>query len=151
MPESVSATETVWFALPIAPDETQVWEELAAEAIGAKDRAKLRAVPLFAYDVNYGDEISVMISAEGPTVATGITKDAGNYTFRVWMRQDAGDAAVGDVVAQFGALGCLIEGYGDTLIGLSCGPENAQHVADALEVAELEGRFAYETGRQRTS
>jgi hypothetical protein len=30
VPESVSATETVWFALPIEPDETQVWEGLAA-------------------------------------------------------------------------------------------------------------------------
>jgi hypothetical protein len=151
VPESVSATETVWFALPIEPDETQVWEGLAAEATGAKDRVKLRAVPLFAYDVNYGDEISVMTSAEGQIVATGITKDAGNYTFRVWMREDTGDAAVGDVVAQFGALGCLIEAYGDRLIGLSCSPKNAQHVADALDVAEQEGRFAYETGRQRTS
>jgi Domain of unknown function (DUF4265) len=122
-----------------------------AEATGAKDRVKLRAVPLFAYDVNYGDEISVVTSAEGPIVATGITKDAGNYTFRVWMREDTGDTAVGDVVAQFGALGCLIEGYSDRLIGLSCSPENAQYVADALEVAEQEGRFAYETGRQRTS
>ena len=49
-------------------------------------------------------------------MATGITKDAGNNTLRVWAREDAGDAAM--VVTQFGAPGCLIQGYGDKLIGL---------------------------------
>jgi hypothetical protein len=66
VPESVAATETVWFALPSEVGETQVWEGLAAEKTETKDRVKLRAVPLFAFDVNYGDEISVVASAEGP-------------------------------------------------------------------------------------
>lgn len=151
VPESVAATETVWLALPIETDEVQVWEGLAAETTEAKDRVILRAVPLFAFDVNYGDELSVVTSAEGPLVATGITTDGGNYTFRVAIPEDAGDAAFRDVVAQFGALGCFIEGYSGTLIGLSCCADNAQRVADALKVAEREGRFIYETGRQRTS
>jgi len=149
--ESVAATETVWFALPSEAEEVQVWEGLAAETTEVKDRVKLRAVPLFAYDVNYGDEIAVVASAEGPLVATGITRDAGNYTFRAWMREDAGDAALRDVVTVVGALGCLIEGYSARLIGLSCSPENAQRVADTLAVAEQEGRLTYETGRQPTS
>jgi hypothetical protein len=55
---------------------------------------------MFAYDVNYGDEISVVTSAEGPIVATGVTKNSGNYTFRVWMRQDAGGSALRDVVTE---------------------------------------------------
>ena len=96
---------------------------------------------MFAYDVNYGDELSVVTSAEGSLVATGITKDAGNYTFRVWTHENAGDDAFRDVVTQFGALGCLIEGYSDRLIGLSCSPVNAHDVADALEMAGQEGRF----------
>ena len=151
VPESVAATETVWFALPAGVEEGQVWEGLAAETTKAEDRVKLRAVPLFVYDVNYGDEISVVVSAEEPLVATGITKDAGNCTFRAWMHEDAGDEALRDVVTVFGALGCLIEGHSDGLIGLSCSPEKAQHVADALEVAEKDGRFTYETGRQSNS
>jgi hypothetical protein len=150
VPESVAATETVWFALPIETDQEQVWEGMAAEPTEFKDRFKLRAVPLFAYDVNYGDEISVVTSEEGSLVATGITKDAGNHTFRAWMREDAGDDACRDVVTQFGALGCLIEGYSHRLIGLSCRPENAQAVTDALEVADQGGLITYETGRQRT-
>jgi len=151
VPESVAATETVWFALPGEDAETQIWEGLAAETTETKDRVKLRAVPLFAYDVNYGDEISVVASAEGPLVATGITKDAGNYTFRAWMPEHAGGAALSDVVTVFGELGCLIEGYSDQLVGISCSRENALQVSAALEAAEQEGRFTYETGRQLTS
>jgi hypothetical protein len=45
----------------------------------------------------------------------------------------------------------LIEGYSPRLIGLSCSPENIQDVAQALDVAAQEGRFTYETGRQRRS
>jgi hypothetical protein len=40
--------------------------------------------------------------------------------------------------------------YTESPIGLSCS-RNAQHVADALEVAGQEDRLTYETGRQRTS
>jgi len=157
VPEAVASTETVWLVLPIESRfrlrmrKGRIWEGLAAEATEAKDRVIVRAVPLFAYDVNYGDELSVVTSAEGPLIATGITKDAGNYTFRAWMREDAGDDEFQDVVTQFGALGCLIEGYSDRLIGLSCSPINAHDVADALEMAGQEGRLTYETGRQRTS
>ena len=157
VPEAVAATETVWLVLPDEPRfrltlrKDKIWEGLAAEATEAKDRVIVRAVPMFAYDVNYGDELSVVTSAEGPLVATGITKDAGNYTFRVSMREDAGEDELRDVVNQFGALGCLIEGYSDRLIGLSCSPVNAHDVADALQTAGQEGRFVYETGRQRTS
>ena len=50
-----------------------------------------------------------------------------------------------------GRAGCLIEGYSDRLNGLSSSPENAQHVADALEVAEQGGRFAYEIWSATTS
>lgn len=157
VPEAVAATETVWLVLPFESRfrlrlrRDRIWEGLAAEATEAKDRVIVRAVPLFAYDVNYGDELSVVASAEGPLVATGIANDAGNYTFRVWMREDAGDDEFRDVVTQFGALGCLIEGYSDRLIGLSCSPINAHDVADALEMAGQAGRFTYETGRQLTS
>ena len=84
-------------------------------------------------------------------MATGIAKDSGNYTFRVWLPASATDSGVQEVANEFGPLGCLIEPYGTRLIGLSSGPAEAQAVADALHAGEESGRFLYETGRQRTS
>jgi hypothetical protein len=151
VPASVSANATVWLALPTESDDVQVWEGLAANRGTGDDTVEVRAVPLFAYDVNYGDELSVVVSAEGLLVATGIAKDSGNYTFRVWLPASATDSGVQEVANEFGPLGCLIEPYGTRLIGLSSGPAEAQAVADALHAGEESGRFLYETGRQRTS
>jgi Domain of unknown function (DUF4265) len=81
----------------------------------------------------------------------GVTRDSGNYTFRIWLPASATAGAVQEVVREFGRLGCLIEPYSTRLIGLSSGPREAQAVADALQAGEESGRFLYETGRQRTS
>jgi hypothetical protein len=145
----VSANTTVWLALPTESDDVQVWEGLAANRLTGDDRFEVRAIPFFAYDVNYGDELSVVASAEGLLVATGVTKDGGNYTFRVWLPASATDRAVQEVASEFGHLGCLIEPYSTRLIGLSSGPAEARAVADALHAGE--DRFLYETGRQRTA
>lgn len=144
LPGALDADTTVWLALPVEAGRVQVWEGLAALRMG-EDRVEIRAVPVFAYDLNYGDEVSVVASAEGPLVATGIVKDGGNYTFRVWFPEGALQA----VVAEFGALGCLVESYSARLVGLSCGAGEAQMMADALQAGEAAGRFLYETGRQR--
>lgn len=149
VPGSVDANVTVWLALPPEPGEPQVWEGLAAYRGTRPDRVELRAVPLFAYDVNYGDEVTVVASGEGVLVATGISRVAGSHTFRVWL-EDGSDEMLRDTVTRFGRMGCLIEGYSDRLLGLSCGPDAASAVAAALNAGEQEGRFVYETGRQRT-
>jgi Domain of unknown function (DUF4265) len=150
VPASVEANTTVWLALPAEAGEAQVWEGLAALIGTDTGRVELRAIPLFAYDVNYGDELTVIASQEGPLVATGISNDAGNYTFRVWL-EDGSIDVYREVVAQFGEMGCLVEGYSDKLIGFSCDTEAARDVAAALTAHEREGRLIYETGRQRTS
>lgn len=142
--DSLAADVEVWFALP-DEDGDQVWECLAAAWCKPQLSVHIRAVPLFAYDLSYGDEVGVIASAEGPFVATSKRADSGNHTFRVWI-DDAG-TDLSDVIQQFGRLGCLIEGYSDRLLGLSCRPEQAQVVADALSAAESAGRFVYETGR----
>ena len=53
------------------PGQPQACEGLRAAHREGDDRAQIRAVPLFAHDVNFGDEVSVVPSAEGPLVATG--------------------------------------------------------------------------------
>lgn len=151
VPESVEADLTVWLGLERASDDKRQWEGLAAHPCAGDDRVEVRAVPLFAYDVNYGDEVSVVQSAEGLLVATGVTRDGGNFTFRVWLPAAAEVDEYRRIVTEFGELGCLIEGYSDQLLGLSCGRAESQVVADALHTGERRGRFQYETGRQQTS
>ena len=147
----MSADATVWLALASEAGDLQVWQDLAAHTGTGDNGVEVRAVPLFAYDVNQGNELSVVASPEGTLVATGVTKDNGNYTFRSWLPASATDSAAQEVVREFGPLGCLIEPYSTRLIGLSSGPGEAQAVADALHAGEGSGRFLYETGRQRTS
>lgn len=142
---------TVWLALPCESDGPQVWEGLAVSRLQRVDRVRVCAIPLIAYDVNYGDELAVVASAEGPLVATGVVTNGGNYTFRVWLSGHTGWDAIREVVTEFGGRGCLVEGYSDRLIGLTCGAAEAPAVADALAAGERQGRFLYETGRQRTS
>ena len=45
----------------------RIWEELAAETTEANDRVRLRAVPMFVKDADYGDKLSVLTSTERPS------------------------------------------------------------------------------------
>lgn len=143
-PEAARADTTVWFALP-SDDDQQLWEGLAAES-RVDGSFVIRAVPLFAYDLNFGDRVSAVPSAEGPLVATEVLEDGRRFTFRVALH--VGGASVPEVVESFGSMGCLIEGWSASLVGLSCEETHAQAVADRLAADEEQGRLAYETGRQ---
>ncbi|NUR95090.1 MAG: DUF4265 domain-containing protein [Kribbellaceae bacterium] len=148
-PDSLDADVTVWFGLPAEGNSPRTWEGLVGKRLVDKDTVEIRAIPMFAYDLNYGDEVAVMTSAEGSLVATGMARDGGNYTFRVWL--DHGDAdEMREVITKFAGMGCLVEAYSAKLVALSCPMDAAQDVADALRSGEVEGRFVYETGRQRT-
>ena len=144
---ATSADALVWF--PLAEENGEcVWEGLAATS-EPDGWFVVRAVPLFAYNVNFGDKVTAMASAEGGLVATGIVEDGGNFTFRVALHE--GGVALREVVEQFGSLGCLIEGWSESLLGLGCPPSLAQTVADLLDEAEARGALQYETGRQWSS
>ena len=73
----------MWVALPPDPDGEPVWEGLLAPLTPQPDLAVIAAVPVFAYDLNLGDEVEVVASAEGPLVAVRPVHDAGRFTFRV--------------------------------------------------------------------
>jgi hypothetical protein len=149
VPETSKANTTVWFGLPREPGRDQVWEGLLAEHREGDDHAIVLAVPLFAYDLSFGDGVAVMPSGEGSLVVAQILSDAGNYTFRIWL-EDADPATIRQLATEFGEMGCYVEGYSDQLLGLSCPRDLAQSVADALSAGEEQRRFEYETGRQRT-
>lgn len=102
-------------------------------------------MPAYAYDLNLGDRVTVVRSAEGPFVATGIVHDAGNITFRYY--ETAWDA----LAQEFASLGCLIDVLTPTLTALSCVPEASQSVADRLALLEEQGIIKYETGRTTTA
>ncbi|MEV4263529.1 DUF4265 domain-containing protein [Kribbella sp. NPDC049584] len=140
---------TVWFAIPTEPDAPRIWEGLRARRSPGRETAEICAVPLFAYDLNFGDEAAVIASGKGALVATAIVVDGGNYTFRIWQ-EDADETALSQVAVEFAEMGCLIEGYSGHLLGLSCDRALGQAVADELHAGERDGRFTYETGRQRT-
>jgi hypothetical protein len=146
LPEAVSADYVVWFVLSADEGADHVWEGIAAEGT-SQGTMRLCAVPLFAYDLHYGDEVTVVQSAEGPMVATSKVKDSGNHTFRVWL-PEVGGPTLTEVITEFGRLGCLIEGYSERLLGLSCGPGHVEVVEQSLRQAETEGRFLYERGRR---
>jgi hypothetical protein len=140
VPGSLEANVTVWLGLPADSAGEQVWEGLLAYRGESGHRAQTRAVPLFAYDINFGDEVTVTASAEGALVATGVLTVSGNYTFRIW-HEDADADALHQLVTEFGEMGCYLEGCTDRLVGLSCGRDISQTVADALMTGEQQGRF----------
>jgi len=147
-PHAATATETVWISLPPDPDGDAVWEGLLA-VTPQPDLAVIAAVPAFAYDLNLGDEVEVVASAEGPLIAVRPVHDAGRFTFRV-LFPDAVDPEDRSWVAlqqDLEPFGCWFDVYSPQLVAVSAEPEVAQAVADVLADEQRAGRWVYETGR----
>lgn len=145
-PEAAAATETVWFALPEEPDGVRYWEGLKGRS-ESDGTFTVLGVPAYVYDLSLGDRVTVVRSAEGPLVATGIAHDAGNYTFRYYLL-DPGDVSAWYPLAQeFASLGCLIDVLTPSLTAVSCVPEASRSVAGRLALLEEQGILNYETGR----
>jgi hypothetical protein len=150
-PDAETATQTVWVAVDPAEDGEVAWEGLLAQPSG-EGRAVVAAVPVFAYDLNLGDEVEVVTSAEGPLVAVRPLADAGRFTFRVWFAEWPDlelDERWKDLQVELERFGCWFDVYSPRLVGVSADPGVAQTVADLLDAGERAGRFIYETGRQR--
>lgn len=145
-PAASNADTTVWLALPPEAAGTQVWEGLRAGTLDATT-VRLAAVPLFAYNVHFGDEMSVINSAEGPLVATGIVRRGRFRTFRAWLGENQA-ANLPELIRRFGAMSCMIEGYSDSLMGIGCSIDQAPHVAESLTSAERNDELIWESGQQ---
>lgn len=147
-PDAIAAELTVWFALPPNDSEAATdgaWEGLLATAV-ADDTVRLCAVPAHLQDVNFGDEVKVIRSAEEALVATSIGNRSDQWTYRIFLPDGSGDVWL--PIAEFYAkAGCLVDVVSPRLIALSCCRDIAQAVADLLLRDQDAGRFVYETGR----
>jgi Domain of unknown function (DUF4265) len=152
LPDASTADQTVWFA--VDPGEAEdhqdaVWEGLLTRPSGP-DRAVVVAVPVFAHDVNLGDEVEVVASAEGPLVGTRVVRDAGQFTFRVLFpvrERLEDDERWRELQVDLEPYGCWFDVYSRTFIAVSAEPGVAHAVADFLSESEQAGRLQYETGR----
>lgn len=91
VPAAAGPTETVWFALPPDSDTEETWEGLLARP-ESDDELTIVAVPIYLYDVNFGDRVKVVRSAEGPYVAVGIAQRSGSSTFRALLTSELPNA-----------------------------------------------------------
>jgi hypothetical protein len=147
LPDAEAADTTVWFGANAEADGEPLWEGLLAKRTGS-DRARVCAVPFWLYDLNLGDEVSVIDSAEGALVANGIVNDAGAFAFRViFDGADADDDRWRQLMVELEPYGCSFDVRSPGFVALSSPAEHAQTVADLLSAREERGELQYETGR----
>jgi hypothetical protein len=146
-PLAQQAFDVVWFSLPPDGSEEADWEGLGA-VVSAEGSAVVCNVPAFVSGVGLGDTVSWIKSAEGAHVATGILRDAGTWTFRVWLDDTVpSTASVWDVHRAASDLGCWVDIVSARLIAISATVDTAQEVANWLASAEASGLLQYETAR----
>ncbi|MCD4851418.1 DUF4265 domain-containing protein [Arthrobacter sp. AK01] len=145
IPEAQEAEEILWFAVPPEPDTEQMWEGLRGR-LEKDGTATVLAVPAYLYDVNFGDRVNVMRSAENALVATGVERDALNFTFRVLLKSDDPNAWQ-PLASELAEQGCLLDFISPRFFAISCGEPQTQEVADRLFTLERDGVLHYETGR----
>lgn len=147
-PEAEVEDSTVWLPLGMEADGVQRWEGLLGIRL-APDTVRVCAVPVFAYDINLGDEVHVMASGEGALVATRKSRDAGNYTFRVYFENGReNDSLWRRLQCDLEPMDCWFDVYSQSLVAISTPPAHAQRVADYLQERQVRGDLHYETGRQ---
>lgn len=145
LPEALDAQETIWFALPPEPDAEPMWEGLRGR-VEAEGTATVLAVPAYLYDINFGDRVTVMRSEENALVATGVDHDALNFTFRILLKTDGGNAWE-PLATELAQIGCLLDVISPRFFAISCGEPLTQEISDRLHALEHNGVLHYETGR----
>lgn len=140
----IEQLQMVWVALP-PENGQQLWEGLNALPI-SEGVVELSSIPVFAHEMNFGDRVSTMKSAEGPLVCTGIIQRSDQWTYRVWLSDDV-PGALHLVAEGYARAGCLVDVMSRRLIAFSCGRDLAEVVASKLASDERAGLLTYETGR----
>ncbi|MFF5791271.1 DUF4265 domain-containing protein [Paeniglutamicibacter sp. NPDC012692] len=145
LPDSAAANETVWFALPVDEDGVQYWEGLNGK-VESDGSITVLGVPAYAYDLRFGDRVTVVRSAEGPFVATGMAQRSGNYTFRFLLADASDETGWYPLAQEFATLGCLVDVLTPRFTALSCDPNVSQAVTERLAQLSQEGLLEYEIG-----
>ncbi|MFL4472432.1 DUF4265 domain-containing protein [Paeniglutamicibacter sp. MACA_103] len=145
-PESAAVDETVWFSIPDEEDGVTYWEGLNGK-IESDGSITVLGVPAYAYNVDFGDRVAVVRSAEGPFVATGMVQRSGNCTYRFFMTDASDETGWYPLAQEFATLGCLVDVLTPRLTALSCTPNNSRAVTDRLAQLHQEGLLEYETSR----
>lgn len=143
-PDSAAANETVWFALP-EDGGIQYWEGLNGK-IETDGSATVLGVPAYAYDLRFGDRVTVARSAEGPFVATGMARRSGNRTLRFFLADGNDETGWYPLAREFAAMGCLVDVLTPRFTALSCTPKDSRAVTRRLARLGQEGVLEYETG-----
>ena len=136
---------TLWFYL-----EDEGWEGLLARRL-APDRARVCAVPVFAYGVNLGDEVRLE-ERHDAVVAVAPLRDAGNHTFRVMFPAHGvrePDERWRDLLSDLAPYGCWLDVYSPQLVAVSAAPSTAGDVSSYLRDREERGGLAFEASRTR--
>ena len=149
LPEGESANCTVWFV--VEEDSAGVhWEGLLATGL-SEDRACISAVPFWLYDLNLGDEVAVIESAERAPVATGVVRDGGNYVFRVIFEgAEYDDYRWQSLMIELEPHDCWFDVRSPSFVALSAPPAQARAVGDYLLAREQCGDLRFETGRSQS-
>ena len=147
LPDAEAADCTIWFGLEPDADGEPQWEGLLGRRL-EDGRARVCAVPFWLYNVNLGDEVSTMPSAERALIATEVMHDSGNYTFRVFFgTSEDDDSSWRELQQALEPFECWFDVRGRQFTAISCPPHHAQAVADYLIARERAGELKYEPGR----
>lgn len=147
LPDAELEDCTVWVGADAGSEGSVTWEGLLARRLSSTT-ARICAVPFWVYDLNLGDEVALMESADGAPVVTGVAADAGNYTFRVLFADPPdGDARWHELMIELEPFDCWFDVRSPGFIAVSAPPTRAQAVADYLSERERRGELQFETGR----
>lgn len=147
LPDAEVEDCTVWAGAEAHTSGAVKWEGLLARRLSG-GRARICAVPFWVHDLNLGDEVALMDSAEGTPVVTGAVVDGGNHTFRVRFEDAADDdARWRELMVELEPFDCWFDVRSPGFLALSAPPGHAEAVADYLDGREQRGDLLFEPGR----
>ena len=136
-PDAAESDCTVWFGY-----EPEQWEGLLAVRVSA-GCVRISGVPYWVYDLNLGDEVRVIESAEGAIVAAERVHESGNSTFRVrFENADAHDSRWRRLMTDLASFECWFDVRTPGFLAISVPGENAQPVANYLAARERCATFS---------